>query len=216
MGMSPFLPGLILALAVWIVPFLFRFLPAQSVQPIKERYPWIAPLTPWIYNLGLPYLGLLLGWISARDFGVIGHTFAEWGIGAAAAILLGWLLAWVSVRYSNSRGSGDVLDEARWSLYRAAAWPWLNFLSLAVVVGFLASLAEYAFNGSRVGKRLSGRDVIPFLVRAAGSGALFLLAHNFFLAMLYYLIAYSASRPGVYARLERIYFSTISVISKNR
>jgi hypothetical protein len=216
MGMSPFLPGLILSLAVWIIPLLFQILPARSVSPVARRFPWISDWTPWIHSLGLPYAGLLLGWISARDYGLTGQTIGEWALGAAAAILLGLILAWISARFSNPRGGEDVRDEARWSLYRAAAWPWLNFLSYAVAVGLLASLTEYALNRRTEGKRFSLPAAIPFLVRTAGSGALFLLAHNFFLALLYYFIAYSASLPGFYKRIEGIYFSIASMISKKR
>ncbi len=216
MNFSPFLPGLILALAVWIIPFLFRILPAKFFQPAAARYPWISTLAPWIHSLGLPYLGLLLGWISSRDYGLTGQTLAEWGIGASAAVLLGLLLAWVSARFTNLRGGEDVRAEARWCLYRAAAWPWVNYLSVAVAAGLFAALVEYALNGSRERKRLSIPAAVPFLVRAVGSGALFLLAHNFYLAMLYYLIAYSVSLPEFYKRFERIFISKVSVISKKR
>jgi hypothetical protein len=196
MNYWPFLPGLILALAVWIIPFLFRILPANIFQPTAARYPWISALAPWIHSLGLPYLGLLLGWISSRDYGLTGQTLAEWGFAAAAAVLLGFLLAWVSARFMDPRGGEDVRAEARWCLYRAAAWPWVNYLSIAVAVGLIAALAEYALKGSPERTRLSLPAAVPFLVRTVGSGALFLLAHNFYLAMVYYLIAFVASKPG--------------------
>jgi len=199
--MTAFLPGLILALAVWIIPLLFRILPAPWIAPVVQRFPRISDWAPWIHSLGLPYAGVVAGWIAARDYGLTGQTLAEWGIGAVAAILLGLFLGWVSVRFTSAREWGDVRDEARWSLYRAAAWPWLGFLSYAVAVGLLASLVEYAFLGRRDANRLSLPAAIPFLVRSAGSSLLFLLAHNFFLAMLYYLTAYIATKPEFAARI---------------
>jgi hypothetical protein len=214
--MSSFLPGLILALAVWIIPLLFQILPARSVSPVARRFPWIPDWAPWIHSLGLPYAGLLLGWISARDYGLTGQTSGEWALGAAAAILLGLALAWVSVRFSNPRGGEDVRDEARWSLYRAAAWPWLNFLSYAVVVGLLASLAEYAINRRTEGKRFSLPTAIPFLVRSAGSGVLFLLAHNFFLALLYYFIAFVASKPEFQTWIGNTRTRVVNIIPSQR
>ena len=214
--MTPFLPGLILALAVWIIPLAFRILPARFVSPIVERFPWISALAPWIHSLGLPYAGLLVGWISSRDFGLTGQTLAQWGIGAAAAILLGLLLGRVSVRFSSARDWGDVRDEARWALYRAASWPWLGYLSFAVGVGLLAALAEFAAGRRKENGEFSPAVSIPFLVRTLGSSALFLLGHNFFLAMLYYLVAYSASLPELYKRIDRIYISIASVISKKQ
>jgi len=213
---SPFLPGLVLALTVWILPLFVRFLPARLVSPFTNRFPWISDMAPWINNLGLPYVGLLLGWISSRDYGLTGQTGLEWALGAPAAILLGLILAWASVRFSNQRGWGDVRDEACWSLYRAAAWPLVNFLSYAVIAGLLASLLAFALGKRKGTAGFSRATVIPFLVRTLGSGALFLLAHNFFLAMLYYLLAYSASLPGLYERIERIYLTIASVISKKR
>jgi hypothetical protein len=195
MGNSPFLPGLILALAVWIIPLLFRILPARFVSPIANRFPWTSDLAPWIHSLGLPYAGLLVGWISSRDYGLTGQTGLEWVLGAAAAILLGLLLAWVSLRFANPRGWGDVRDEARWSLYRAVIWPWVGYLSYAVIAALAASLVEYAFLKRKEAPVFSRANVIPYLIRTAGSGTLFLLAHNFFLAMTLYLTAFLASTP---------------------
>jgi hypothetical protein len=213
---SPFLPGLVLALTVCLLPLFIRFLPARVVTPLANRFPWISDLAPWIKSPGLPYGGLLLGWISSRDYGLTGQTGLEWALGAAAAILLGLILAWASVRFSNPRGLGDVRDEACWSLYRAAAWPLVNFLSLAVIAGLLASVIEFALGKRKEAGGFSRAEVISFLIRTLGSGALFLLAHNFFLAMLYYLVAYSASLPGLYKRIERINITIASVISKKR
>jgi hypothetical protein len=208
---SPFLPGLVLALTVWILPLFVRFLPARLVSPFTDRFPWTSDLAPWINSLGLPYVGLLLGWISSRDYGLTGQTGLEWALGAPAAILLGLILAWASVRFSNPRGWGDVRDEACWSLYRAAAWPLVNFLSYAVIAGLLASLLAFALGKRKGTAGFSRATVIPFLVRTLGSGALFLLAHNFFLAMMYYLVAYGASKPefpawigGVHARITNL------------
>ncbi|HEY5118307.1 MAG TPA: hypothetical protein VII90_02530 [Anaerolineales bacterium] len=213
---SPFLPGLVLTLTVWILPLVVRFLPTRAVLPLTNRFPWISDLAPWIYSLGPTYVGLLLGWISSRDYGLTGQTGLEWVLGVAAAILLGLILAWASVRFSNPRGWGDVRDEACWSLYRAAAWPLVNFLSYAVIAGLLASLIEFALGKWKGAAGFSRTTVIPFLVRTLGSGALFLLAHNFFLAMFYYLIAYLASLPRVYKRIERIYITIANVISKKQ
>jgi len=199
MGNSPFLPGLVLALAVWILSLFVRFLPVRFLSPIATRFPWAIDIAPWANSLGLPYAGLLLGWISSRDYGLTGQTGLEWALGAAAAILLGWFLAWASARFSNSRGWGDGRDEARWCLYRAAAWPLVNFLSFAVIAGWLASVVEFILEKRKDAAGFSRPAVIPFLVRSAGSGALFLLAHNFFLAMLYYAIAFGASKPEFHA-----------------
>jgi hypothetical protein len=213
---TPFLPGLILALAVWIIPLPFRILPARSVAPISQRFPWMSDLAPWIHSLGLPYAGLLVGWISSRDYGLTGQTLAQWGIGAAVAILLGLLLGRVSARFTSTRGWGDVRDEARWALYRAASWPWLGYLSLAVGVGLLAALAEFAVGRRKDHGGFFRTAAIPFLVRSLGSSALFLLAHNFFLAMLYYWTAFVASRPEFHTWIESTRTRIANIIPRNR
>ncbi len=198
--MIPFLPGLILALAAWILPLVFRLLPKRILAPAEARAPWLPGLAPWIHSIAFPYLGLVLGWIAGRDCGLSGHTLAEWIIGSVAAVLPGILLGAASVRYSSPRGWGDVGDEARWTLYRAAAWPWVGFLPLAVAAGWLASLAEYAWERRPGGEKLFGTRGIVFLIRTTGSAILFLLSHNFYLAMLYYLAAVIASRSDIRPR----------------
>jgi hypothetical protein len=194
MNVTPFLPGLILALAVWIIPLPIRLIPERLDASFAKRFPWTGELAPWIHSLGLPYVGLILGWVSARDYGLTGQTILEWALGAAAAILLGLILAWVSVRYADPRGWNDARAEARWCLYRAAAWPLVNFLSVAVMIGLLAAMVEFAQGRWKINAGFSRTTAIPFLVRSVGSGTLFLLAHNFFLAMAYSLIAFIASK----------------------
>lgn len=200
MGLSPFLPGLILALAVWILPLVLRLLPGRVLSPITEHAPWLPAWVPWIHSIALPYLGLLLGWISSRDSGITGHTPAEWIIGAAAAVILGIFLGWVSVRLSIALGWGVICDEARWTLYRAAAWPWVAHLPLAVAAALVAACAEFAWGRKLAGGKIFDEVGLLFLLHTAGSALLFLLAHNFFLAMLLYLTAAIASMPDIQVR----------------
>jgi hypothetical protein len=204
MFLNPFLPGLILALAVWILPLAVRLIPARILSGASSRLPRLSGWAPWLRGAALPYLGLLLGWISSRDFGLTGHTPAEWLFGAAAAVILGIFLGRVSARYAIRLGWGVVCDEARWTLYRAAAWPWVTHLPLAVAAALAAAWAEFA-----LGRKLGGAKVFDevgmlFLMHAAGSAALFLLAHNFFLAMLLYLTAVMASTPDIRSCLSEI------------
>jgi hypothetical protein len=204
MALSPFLPGLILALAVWTLPLAVRLIPGRILSGFLPRFPWLPTWAPWIRSIGLPFLGLLLGWISSRDFGLTGHTPAEWLIGAAAAVAVGILLGRMSVRLSAALGWGVVCDEARWTLYRAAAWPWVGYLPLAVAAALLAAWAEFAWGRKLGGEKLFDEVGILFLVHAACSAVLFLLAHNFFLAMLFYLTAVFASTPDLQLRFQAI------------
>jgi hypothetical protein len=216
MNVTPFLPGLILALAVWIIPLPIRFIPDRFNAAFAKRFPWTGELAPWIHSLGLPYAGLILGWISARDYGLTGQTILEWALGAAAAILLGLILAWVSVRFADPRGWGDARAEARWCLYRAAAWPLVNFLPVAAIAGLLASLVEFSFGKWKESPGFSRATVIPFLARTAGSTALFLMAHNFFLALVYYWIAFIASKPEFLTWIKNTRARTANSIPNQR
>jgi hypothetical protein len=204
MTLQPFLPGLILALAAWILTAAARPLAPRLAPLFADHAPLAAGLAPWARDLGLPYLGLLLGWISSRDFGLTGHTAEEWIAGALAAALLGLLLGRFSLRYSSSLGWGDLRDEARWTLYRAAVWPLAGYLPLAVVAALAAACAELALDRRWKGGGFPRTEWIPFIVRAAGSAALFLLAHNFFLAMVLFLVAFLFSQPEVCSRIFRI------------
>lgn len=202
MEIHPFLPGLLLALAVWLLPLAVRLLPDRFLSSITERVPQSKTWAPWIRSAGLPYLGLLFGWISSRDFGLSGHTAAEWILGAAAAVVLGIILGWFSIRFSIGFGWGVVCDEARWTLFRAAAWPWTGFLAPAVGAAFLAACAEFAWGRRFRGEKLTDEIGFLFLLHAAASAVLFLLVHNFFLALLFYLTAMLFSTPDIRQRFS--------------
>jgi hypothetical protein len=204
MPINPFLPGLILALAVWILPLSIRLLPARMTTQISERIPQLPGWAPWIRSIALPYLGLLLGWISSRDFGLTGQTAVEWIVGIVAAAGLGILLGWMSMRLSIGLGWGVIGDEARWTLYRAAAWPFLGYLPLAVAAGLIAGAAEFALGRKFAGEGQLDEVGLLFLVHAACSAVLFLLAHNFFLAMLFYLAAALASKPDFRLKFSEV------------
>jgi hypothetical protein len=205
MGTPPFLPGLILALVVWILSLTVRYLPGRILSAIAGRAPWLPGWTPWIRSVLLPYIGLLAGWISSRDFGLVGHTPVEWLIGAAAAVVLGIILGRMSIRFSAAFGWGVVGDEVRWTLYRAAAWPWAGFLPLAIAAALVAACAEFAWERKLGGEKLFDEVGGLFLAHAACSAALFLLAHNFFLAMLMYLTAVIASTPDIRLRVTELW-----------
>jgi hypothetical protein len=201
MRIFPFLPGLLLALGVWILPFAATLLPRRIRESVAQRAPWFPGLAPWIRNVGFPYAGLLLGWISSRDAGLSGQSPVEWILGLAAAVVLGILLARMSSRLSIGLGWGVAGDEARWTLYRAAVWPLAMLLPLAVVAALAAATAEFAWERRCKHEKVFDEVGLLFLTHAAGSAVLFLLAHNFFLAMLYYLTAAAVSSTDIRPRI---------------
>jgi hypothetical protein len=201
---EPFLPGLIFAAAAWIVSLLYRLAPEKLIARALARAEFLRDWSPWIYSIGLPYLALLLGWISARDYGLTGQTLLEWLLGIVLAAVLGALLGRVSARLAETRGWSDVRAETRWTLYRAAAGPWTGNLPAAVGVGLAAAAGEYLWRKRPAGEPLFPMQGIVFLVRAGGSGLLFLLAHNFFAAMLFYFLAALTAREDVWARVAAL------------
>jgi hypothetical protein len=201
MACSPFLPGLLLAVTVWIGPLLARLIPSKNRAALSGRIPALRAWIPWLHGVGLPYAGLLAGWIAARDFGLSGQTPPEWLIGIVLAAAFGALLGRVSERFGEPRGWSDVRAESRWTLYRAAAGPWTGIPAAAVGVGLAAAAAEYLWRERPAGEPLFPEQGVVFLVRAGGSALLFLLAHNFFAAMLFYLIAVWTARADVWARV---------------
>ena len=208
----PFLPGLLLALAAWILPLAAHWIPGRILSRIAARAPWLAPWEPWIRSIGFPYLGLILGWVSSRDYGLTGHTQAEWLLGTAAAVALGIVLGRMSVRFSIGFGGGVICDEARWTLYRAAVWPWTGYLAPAVLAAFLAACAEFGWGRKFRGEKLADEVGLLFLLHAAASAVLFLLAHNVFLALLFYLTTVFFSTPDIRLRLS----GTINKLRRNK
>lgn len=152
---------------------------------LAERAAWLHRLSPWLRNLGLPYLALVLGAVAARDMGLRGHTLLDLGLGllaAAASVALGWRLqpaqAWPSP-------AQDALDEVRWGLYRALVWGWSGSLLIALVVALATSLVERALERAiKIGTLRLESDDRTWLVRTLTSTAMFAAGHNLWINVL--------------------------------
>jgi hypothetical protein len=203
MSLLPFLPGLLFAIAAWIWPVFARIVPSRITGPLAKRAPWLPPLAPWIRSAAIPYLAVVLGWISARDYGLSGHTLPEWIVGALLALVFGALLGWTAARFSSPPSEEKLLDEARWILYRAACWPLVGSLALAVSAGLLATLGEFGVAHLLKRERISWNKAAPFLLRAGCSALLFLAAHNFFLALAMLGAALAVQHPSFPAPWNR-------------
>ncbi len=188
--MSVFGPALLIcALALsWPV---FEVTAARLTRAsLAGRADWAARVSPWLRNLGLPYLALMLGAVAARDMGLRGHSLLEWAFGlllAGGAAALGWRLRQSQAWPESTQAA---LDEVRWALYRALAWGWSGSLVVGLLVGFGVSLVERALmRASETGRlRLVGDDG-PWLVRSLTSAAMFGVAHNLWLNVMARLAA---------------------------
>ncbi|MCX6026055.1 MAG: hypothetical protein NTY23_07355 [Chloroflexi bacterium] len=188
--MSVFGPALLIcALALsWPVFELAaaRLIPAS----FAGRAQWAAGLSPWLRNLGLPYLALMLGAVAARDMGLRGHSLLDWVFGlllAGGVAALGWTLRQAQ---TWPEATQTALDEVRWALYRALAWGWSGSLVVGLLAGFGVSLVERALmRASETGKLRLVRDDGPWLVRSLTSAAMFGVAHNLWLNVLARLAA---------------------------
>jgi hypothetical protein len=196
MTIAPFLPGLTFLFAAWIWPVIARLIPVAAAAPLARRAPWLASAAPWIRSALIPYLAIILGWISVRDFGLIGQTAVEWIAGAIFALGLGILLGrWLASRSMSPAAEGMVQDETRWILYRAALWPLAGSLWMAVLGGLVLMLGEFFLGHLLRRERPSPAVTAPYLMRAFCSSFLFFVAHNYFLSIFMYCILFLALHP---------------------
>jgi hypothetical protein len=182
------LPGLLLALLAATGPIWNRipFLSANAT------FIWLGRFFPWLRSAGFLYLAVLAGWISMRDAGIAGQSPSEWFIGGAVALLLGGAGGWLAKRYALEAGlSGWFQDELRWTLYRGAIWPLVIFLPVAVPLAFLVAFLEWRWEAFLRKEAKSWPSAIPWLARAVGSSTFFLVAHNLWLALAVYVLAYA-------------------------
>jgi hypothetical protein len=197
MSPAPFLPAILFALAAFLWPAVARFLPPRWMEPLTTRAPWLPKAAPWLRSAALPYFAVILGFLAARDFGLMGGTWLEWLAGGGLAIGLGILLGGcLASRTNPPSAETQLLDEARWTLYRAVCWPLVGSLALAVGAGLLIGLAEFGLEFLLRRKTFLWRESTPFFLRIASSSLLFLVAHNFYLAMILYIMAQIARHPA--------------------
>jgi hypothetical protein len=191
-----FLPGLLFAFAAWIWPVFSLFFPARWTAALAARAPWLPPFAPWIRGAALPYLAVVGGWVSARDFGLSGQTPLEWILGALLSLVLGALLGAAAARLPQPAPEKQLTAEMRWILYRAACWPLVGYLIVAVAVGLLAVLGEFGVALLCKRERPTWHNAAPFLLRIGCSALLFLVAHNLFLSLAMYVVEIAVRHPS--------------------
>ena len=167
----------------------------------------LPPLAPWLHGVAIPYLALLAGSVSGRDFGLYALPEPSWSYGLPA-ISLGLLaVALVRRRWRNPEAD-DLdpwtrwLDEPRWALYRATGGLLLDSLAYGTALGIAVAACEWCLAGLAARRRppLSTAGLDP-LIRALTSGALFLITGNFWLTagaqlLLLLLLQAAAHPPG--------------------
>jgi hypothetical protein len=183
--MSAFGPALFFCALAFAWP-VFEAAASRVVSArLAARTAWLPHLSPWLRDLGLPYLALVLGAIAARDMGLRGHTLLDLGLGllvAAGSAALGWKLqpaqGWPSA-------AQDALDEVRWALYRALVWGWTGSLVIALVVALTTSLVERVLARTiTTGTLRLEPDDGTWFVRTLTSTAMFAAGHNLWLIVL--------------------------------
>jgi hypothetical protein len=195
------LPGIVLAVVAFSGPLWMR-LPFITNRQIS----WLARSLPWLRSAGLLYLALVFGWISMRDAGVTGQSQFEWMAGGAAALVLGIIGGWSAVRTGSSTSMENwIQDEARWTLYRAVAWPLLMFLPLTVPVVWLIGVLEAWLECWLAKKTWNWKIAAPWLMRSIGSGLFFIFFHNLWLACGVYALVGIVIRfaPNLVGRLSQ-------------
>ena len=135
---------------------------------------------PWAHGFGPAYLALFSGALQARQAGLLGHPPLAWVGGTLASVI--WLGLVTARRPSAARWpepTRGVLDEPRWTLYRAAGAQWLGQPQIGWLVGLALGVSEWGLSG-----RVRGRVDWLTLARLASSTTVFALTRNFWLTAL--------------------------------
>lgn len=135
---------------------------------------------PWAHGFGPAYLALLTGAIRAREAGLLGHDPLAWVAGALATVIWLWLATlWRPDAVHWPEPNRGVLDEPRWTLYRAAGSQWVGHPQIGGLVGLVLAVSEWGLSG-----RVQGRVEWQTLARLASSAVVFALTRNFWLTAL--------------------------------
>jgi hypothetical protein len=177
------LPALAGCLVVALWPAVESLLPKTLRDSIAARAPWWAAAGSWLRSAGAPYALLLLGALSARGYGLMGADGAQWTAGAVAAGTLGLAGGWLASRAGVSPGAEWFRAEARWSMYRAAAFWWSPLSAVAAGAGAVGAAVEFLADAIRARAFPDPAHLLALILRAAASAAVFLIAPNFYLAL---------------------------------
>lgn len=162
------------AAAGWIGPSLRRTLP--------KWVPYLHSLAPWLHGIGPAYLALITGTISGRYFGLMGQPALAWAGDLLFCAL--WIVAssvLVQPLGQWPKPARGVLDEPRWSLYRAAGAAWIGNPPMGALIGLALAAAELGVQLAigRGPRRLAWES----LARAASSALVFVVTANFWLTL---------------------------------
>lgn len=174
--------------AAWSAVGLLGPVIASRYWPqVRERLPddlvIVEQAWPWLYGLVPPYLALISGAVVARDLGLRVDGWLGWALDLVLAGGVAAGLGLASTRLDSEpqteAGWGALLDEPRWSLYRAAAGLWVGFTPLALLIGLALTLVEWAtrYRAWVPEKRRDNRTCLA-LLRAASSALLFAVTWN--------------------------------------
>lgn len=142
-------------------------------------------LASWLGSVGVPYLALLSGAVSFRDYGLDLGGPSSWIPDAVVALLLALVLALVSIRFPAGEDGLTILEEPRWALYRALGWAWTGSLGVGIAVAVAGAILEQLLERIRRG----GRFQVTFqdrgwLFRVTYSNLVFGLTTSFWLILL--------------------------------
>lgn len=171
-----------------LAPLLVRrYWPAvRARSPTRSEI--IESAWPWLYGLAPPYLALISGAVVARDLGLRISSALDLGLDLILAALLasGVIFVWERLpgEVRNDARWRDLLDEPRWSLYRASAGLWIGFNALALVIAMALALLEWAirFQSWDANRRIKP-ETCTALLRLATSTLFFALTRNLWVSV---------------------------------
>lgn len=156
---------------------------------LDARWLPLASFGRWFRSLGIPYLAVITGAVTARDVGLAGQTAPDWlrgGLVCAGVLGIAWVF--VGSRRLNlpyPEPATSAMDEARWALYRGTGSLLADPIWVGPLIGLGVGLVEWGLH-HRVWVELAPLkpDVWSELGRVCGSTILFLLTRNLWLIVL--------------------------------
>jgi hypothetical protein len=161
-------------------PALAAVLWPRLRERLGEWAELVERFAPWAHGFGPAYLALLSGAIRAREAGLLGHDPLAWVGGALACVIWLWLAtSWRPDAEHWPEPNRGVLDEPRWTLYRAAGSQWMGHPLIGGLVALALAISEWG-----LASRMQGRVEWQTLARLASSTIVFTLTRNFWLTAL--------------------------------
>lgn len=172
-----------------LAPFAGRTIPDRWLERLGQAVDHLTSLLPWLHGLAPPFFALFRGAVPPNYLGIgVRDALLGWIVPALLlTVLLGGVSAWLRRKPLSRppvRLDHALLDEPRWSLYRAAGQLTLSHAGFGMLLGLLLSTLEWALRHQAWhSDRRRDPRVCLGLIRISTSALAFALSRNLWLTM---------------------------------